>query len=117
MTLIDFEDLRWRCLCRSSTVINRTAANNGAHVERMVTSNLVRVSLWKRRVLPLASGLVMVAALVRLYMSYGFFVEERGMRQITGLFGQYVAAGARRSMARNLEQFRYGAACAGSNGY
>jgi adenylate cyclase len=41
-------------------------------------------------VLPLASGILMIAVLFALNMSYGFFVESRAKRQITGLFGQYV---------------------------
>jgi adenylate cyclase len=41
-------------------------------------------------ILPLASGLLMIAMLFALNMSYGFFVESRAKRQITGLFGQYV---------------------------
>ncbi|HSE01551.1 MAG TPA: CHASE2 domain-containing protein, partial [Burkholderiales bacterium] len=36
-------------------------------------------------VLPLASGLVMILVLFMLNMAYGFFVEARGKRQITGL--------------------------------
>ncbi len=41
-------------------------------------------------VLPLASLLVLIALLFTLNMAYGFFVEARGRREITGLFGQYV---------------------------
>ena len=41
-------------------------------------------------VLPLASGIMMVLSMFVLHMSYGYFVETRGKRQITGLFGQYV---------------------------
>jgi len=41
-------------------------------------------------VLPLASGLAMILLLFTFNMAYGFFIEARGMRQITGLFGQYV---------------------------
>jgi adenylate cyclase len=41
-------------------------------------------------VLPIASLLVMVSLIYLLNMSYGFFVESRGKRQLTGLFGQYV---------------------------
>ena len=41
-------------------------------------------------VLPLASGIMMVLMMFLLHMSYGYFVEARGKRQITGLFGQYV---------------------------
>jgi adenylate cyclase len=41
-------------------------------------------------VLPLASVLLMIAVIYVLNMSYGFFVESRGKRQLAGLFGQYV---------------------------
>ena len=41
-------------------------------------------------VLPVASGILMVLIMFLLNMSYGYFVETRGKRQITGLFGQYV---------------------------
>ncbi len=41
-------------------------------------------------VLPVASGILMVLAMFLLHMSYGYFVETRGKRQITGLFGQYI---------------------------
>ncbi len=40
--------------------------------------------------MPLASGLIMFGAMFLLNMSYGYFVETRGKRQLTGLFGQYV---------------------------
>ena len=56
-------------------------------------------------VLPLASGIVMIVALFMLNMAYGFFIEARGMRQITGLFGQYVPPELVDEMARNPEQF------------
>ena len=56
-------------------------------------------------VLPLASGLVMILVLFTLNMAYGFFVEARGMRQITGLFGQYVPPELVDEMARNPERF------------
>jgi adenylate cyclase len=56
-------------------------------------------------VLPLASGLVMIALLFALNMSYGYFVEARGKRQITGLFGQYVPPELVDEMAKNPESF------------
>jgi adenylate cyclase len=56
-------------------------------------------------VLPLASGLVMILVLFILNMMYGFFIEARGMRQITGLFGQYVPPELVDEMARNPERF------------
>ncbi|MBI4192321.1 MAG: adenylate/guanylate cyclase domain-containing protein [Betaproteobacteria bacterium] len=56
-------------------------------------------------VLPLASGLVMIALLFGLNMSYGYFVEARGKRQITGLFGQYVPPELVDEMAKNPEHF------------
>ena len=56
-------------------------------------------------VLPLASGLAMIVTLFVLNMAYGFFIEARGMRQITGLFGQYVPPELVERMAENPERF------------
>ena len=41
-------------------------------------------------VLPLASVLTMILCIFVLNMSYGFFVERRGKKQIAATFGQYV---------------------------
>jgi adenylate cyclase len=56
-------------------------------------------------VLPLASGLMLILLLFALNMTYGYFVETRGKRQITGLFGQYVPPELVDEMARNPESF------------
>jgi adenylate cyclase len=56
-------------------------------------------------VLPLASGLLMMALLFALNMSYGFFVESRAKRQITGLFGQYVPPELVDEMSKDPEAF------------
>jgi len=56
-------------------------------------------------VLPLASMLIMIALLFALNMTYGFFVETRGKRQITGLFGQYVPPELVDEMAKNPANF------------
>ena len=56
-------------------------------------------------VLPLASALVLILLLFTLNMAYGFFVEARGKRQITGLFGQYVPPELVDEMAKNPEEF------------
>ena len=54
-------------------------------------------------VLPIASLLVMISLIYLLNMSYGFFVESRGKRQLTGLFGQYVPPELVDEMAQNPE--------------
>ena len=41
-------------------------------------------------VLPIAAPVVLVILLFALQMTYGFFVESRGKRQLAHLFGQYV---------------------------
>jgi len=41
-------------------------------------------------VLPIAAVLLLIVILFVFNMSYGFFVESRGKRQLAGLFGQYV---------------------------
>jgi adenylate cyclase len=56
-------------------------------------------------VLPLASGLVMTTLLFIFSMAYGFFVEARGKRQITSLFGQYVPPELVDEMAKNPASF------------
>ncbi len=56
-------------------------------------------------VLPLAAPLLMVLLIYVLNMSYGFFVESRAKRQITGLFGQYVPPELVDEMSRDPEKF------------
>jgi adenylate cyclase len=56
-------------------------------------------------VLPLASVLATILGLYALNMAYGFFVEARGRRQITGLFGQYVPPELVAEMARDPARF------------
>jgi len=41
-------------------------------------------------VLPVATGVLMVLTMFLLQMSYGYFVETRGKRQLANLFGQYI---------------------------
>lgn len=57
-------------------------------------AGLVGVNMWawsvELLVVPLASGLVLIASLFVFNMSYGFFVDSRGKRQLARLFGQYV---------------------------
>jgi len=47
---------------------------------------------WKfqSQAMPLASSLLLATLLFVFNTLYGFFVEDRGKRQLTGLFGQYV---------------------------
>jgi adenylate cyclase len=56
-------------------------------------------------VLPLASSALMIALISVLNMSYGFFIEARSKRKITGLFGQYVPSDLVTEMSRNPENF------------
>ncbi|RPJ44806.1 MAG: adenylate/guanylate cyclase domain-containing protein [Betaproteobacteria bacterium] len=68
----------------------------GANLVVFHTGNLV---------LPLASGILLILVLFTFNMAYGFFVEARGTRLITGLFGQYVPPELVEEMARNPERF------------
>ncbi len=56
-------------------------------------------------VLPLASVLSLMLVLFTFNMAYGFLVEARGTRLITGLFGQYVPPELVAEMARNPARF------------
>ena len=66
----------------------------------VVVSNLVA---WQHAnlVLPLASLVVLVTSIFVLNMSYGFFYESRGKRQLAGIFGQYVPPELVGEMAKN----------------
>src|SRR6185436_14566734 len=52
-------------------------------------------------VLPLAGGVLMVAALYTMNMAYGYFVESRSKRQLAGRFGEYVPPELVDRMARD----------------
>lgn len=41
-------------------------------------------------ILPLASPLLLIGLIFMLHMTYGFFIESRGKRQLAHLFGQYI---------------------------
>ncbi len=53
---------------------------------------ILTLVLWQKAnlVMPIASMVLMVSTLYLLNMSYGFFVESRGKRQLAGMFGQYI---------------------------
>ncbi len=75
----------------------------------VVLGAVVGTNLWvwqhANMVLPLASGVLMILVLFALNMSYGFFVESRAKRQITGRFGQYVPPELVDEMAQNPDKF------------
>ena len=52
-------------------------------------------------VLPLAMPLLMIGFLYLLNMTYGFFIEARSKRQITGIFGTYVPKELVEEMAKD----------------
>jgi len=56
-------------------------------------------------VLPVASGVLMLLSMFVLNMSYGYFIETRGKRQLTGLFGHYVPPALVDEMARRPEAY------------
>jgi len=56
-------------------------------------------------VLPLANSLLTISLLYALNMSWGYFVESRTKRQLTGLFGQYVPPELVEEMSRDPENY------------
>lgn len=56
-------------------------------------------------VLPLASVVLMLITMFVLNMSYGYFIETRGKRQLTGLFGHYVPPELVDEMAKRPEAY------------
>jgi adenylate cyclase len=67
---------------------------------------LLNAYAWQSNlVLPLSSSLILVTSLFVLNMSYGFLLEARSKRQITGLFGQYVHPELVSEMSREPDRF------------
>jgi adenylate cyclase len=56
-------------------------------------------------VLPLAASLLMTIALFVINMAYGYFIEARGKRKFTELFGQYVPPELVDKMAEDPEKY------------
>jgi adenylate cyclase len=67
----------------------------------------VNFSFWhvSNVVLPLASGTIAIMLLYAMNMSWGYFVESRTKRQLTGLFGQYVPPELVEEMSRDPENY------------
>ena len=80
-----------------------TALTTGLLVA-MVGFNLL-VWSYGNFVLPIASGVLMILTMFVLNMSYGYFVETRGKRQLTGLFGHYVPPELVDEMAKRPDNY------------
>jgi len=67
----------------------------------------INFAVWRYAdlVLPLASPLLLVAALFLHNMSYGYFIESRSKRQLGGLFGQYVPPELVEEMSRDPQRY------------
>ncbi|MCX7161743.1 MAG: adenylate/guanylate cyclase domain-containing protein [Betaproteobacteria bacterium] len=67
----------------------------------------VNFSFWHAAnfVLPLANGVIAILLLYAMNMSWGYFVESRTKRQLTGLFGQYVPPELVEEMSRDPEHY------------
>jgi adenylate cyclase len=66
----------------------------------------INMLAWKNNlVLPLAPAAIMIPLIFVLNMSYGFFIETKAKRKITGLFGQYVPRDLVAQISRNPEKF------------
>ncbi|HEX6829738.1 MAG TPA: adenylate/guanylate cyclase domain-containing protein [Burkholderiales bacterium] len=77
-----------------------SALVTGSVLAVAVASN---VALWNYGglVFPLASTVLLIVGLFALNMSWGYFVEARSKRLITGLFGRYVSPALVEEMATN----------------
>ncbi len=72
----------------------------------LVTAGVINFIAWRSGlVLPLASQMLLFPALYAFNASYGFLVESRTKRQITGLFGQYVPPQIVSTMSKDPERF------------
>jgi adenylate cyclase len=72
----------------------------------LVSIILLNMYLWNRGfVLPLASSSLMISAIYIFHTSFGFLMESRSRRQITGLFGQYVPPEIVQEMSKDPDKF------------
>lgn len=71
----------------------------------LISGNL---SIWStyQLVLPIASPALLVITLFILHMTYGFFVESRGKRQLAHLFGQYVPPELVDEMSTKMQEIK-----------
>jgi adenylate cyclase len=56
-------------------------------------------------ILPLASPLLLIVLLFMLHMTYGFFIESRGKRQLANLFGHYIPPELVDEMSKSPEEY------------
>ncbi|MCG8420136.1 MAG: CHASE2 domain-containing protein, partial [Proteobacteria bacterium] len=56
-------------------------------------------------ILPLASPLLLIVLMFMLHMSYGFFIESRGKRQLANLFGHYIPPELVDEMSESPEEY------------
>lgn len=72
----------------------------------LATVCMLNAVAWqKNMVLPLAGSISLPVILFVVNMSYGFLLEARSKRQITGLFGQYVHPELVEKMSREPDRF------------
>lgn len=69
----------------------------------VIASNLLA---WENMyILPLASPLLLIALMFIFHMSYGFFIESRGKRQLAHMFGQYIPPELVDEMSESASEF------------
>jgi adenylate cyclase len=90
-------------------MLPRASATLGSAAVVGVTVVLIAINLyaWKRHhfVLNIAAPVMMLALLYLLNMAWGFFMETRSRRLITGLFGTYVPKELVAEMSKNPEEY------------
>ncbi|MCP4768513.1 MAG: CHASE2 domain-containing protein [Gammaproteobacteria bacterium] len=56
-------------------------------------------------ILPLASPILLIGLIFMLHMTYGFFIESRGKRQLANLFGHYIPPELVDEMSESPEEY------------
>lgn len=63
------------------------------------------IAWYSNLILPLASPLLLILMMFIMHMSYGFFIESRGKRQLAHLFGHYIPPELVDEMSESPEQY------------
>ncbi|MBC8021843.1 MAG: adenylate/guanylate cyclase domain-containing protein, partial [Burkholderiales bacterium] len=81
--------------------------STAATVGTMVVLSAINLYAWRQHhyVINIAAPLMMLALLYLLNMAWGFFMETRSRRLITGLFGTYVPKELVAEMSKNPEEY------------
>jgi len=107
--MIGFEILMLMILGITLTIVLPMLSPTWSTITGILTGAIILLLdnyIWNHEmvIMPVASPFLLLTLLYIMNMSYGFFIESRGKRHLTHLFGQYVPPDLVEEMSRNLNE-------------